>query len=40
LEEREALAANAFTHIRENFTTATMTSKTLDIYREALRLRN
>jgi glycosyltransferase involved in cell wall biosynthesis len=35
-EERAALAGRAVAHVRANFTTAAMTAKTLDVYREVL----
>lgn len=35
-EERAALAERAIAHVRANFTTAGMTAKTLDVYRELL----
>ena len=35
-KEREAYAARAVAHIRKHFTTASMTSKTIEIYRELL----
>lgn len=35
-DERAALAERALAHVRANFTTAAMTAKTLDVYRELL----